>query len=248
MPILSLLLANWPAPPGISALTTTRLGGNSISPYASNNFGLHVSDKQEHVLLNRQQLIAHLELPSEPAWLEQTHSTRCVVVEEESERTADAAITRQRDIPLVVMTADCLPIVLCNQEGTEIAVVHAGWRGLVNGIVESTLSKMTSSTATLMAWIGPAICQRCFEIGDEVRSAYIEKYPFTKATFTTKGIKQFANLPKMAELVLHAAGVAAVYQSSACTFEQKNEFYSYRREPQTGRMATLIWFSSKDNR
>lgn len=245
---MSPLLANWPAPPGIYALSTTRMGGSSLSPYASNNVGLHVGDNQEHVLLNRQQLIQSLALPSEPVWLEQTHSARCVVVEAETERSADAAVTRQCNTPLVVMTADCLPIVLCNQEGSEIAVVHAGWRGLVNGIVESTLAKMTSTPATLMAWVGPAICHRCFEIGDEVRSAYIERYPFTKDTFTTNGMKQFANLPKMAELVLHAAGVAAVYQSSACTFEQKNDFYSYRREPQTGRIATLIWFSSKHNR
>lgn len=230
------LMANWPAPPTISALTTTRLTGN---------LGLHVGDNPEQVQHNRDELVKRLSLVNQPIWLEQTHTNHCVVVEEDSERHADAAITRSSAHPLVIMTADCLPILLCNQAGTEIAAIHAGWRGLLNGIVENTIHKMQSVPSDLMAWIGPAICQQCYETGDEVCEAYIQKYPFTKDAFHTHASRVMADLPKLAELILQASGIMAVYQSNACTYELENTFFSYRRQAQTGRMATLIWFSER---
>jgi YfiH family protein len=238
---LSNLHANWNAPSHIRALTTTRNMGSSPPPYDYNNLGLHVGDNEQSVLANRTALIKALSLSQEPIWLEQTHTNDCVIVEEETNRIADAAITRKKSQPLVIMTADCLPIVLCNQAGTEIAAIHAGWRGLVNGIVENTLAKMHSNPKDLLAWVGPAICQRCYETGSEVQQAYASKYPYTASSFEQHGSKFHANLPKMAELILNAQGVMAVFQSAACTFELKHEFYSYRREAQTGRMATLIW-------
>ena len=241
MLILTNLYANWTAPSNIQALTTTRKLGKSRSPYEQNNLALHVGDNEHHVKMNRAALVQTLSLSHEPIWLEQTHTNKCVVVEEESERTVDAAITRKTSLPLVIMTADCLPIVLCNQAGTEIAAIHAGWRGLVNGIVENTLAKMHSAPETLLAWIGPAICHKCYEIGNEVKDVYTKKYPFTEATFQYHGSKLHANLPTMAELILKKLSVSAVFQSGACSFEDKDEFYSYRREAQTGRMATLIW-------
>ena len=240
------LLANWPAPFNICALTTTRTIGSSVSPYSQNNLALHVGDNTSHVKENRAALIHELKLPNEPIWLEQTHTNHCVIVEEDSNRNADAAITRNKEYPLAIMTADCLPIVLCNRSGTEIAAIHAGWRGLANGIVENTLEKMHSAPDTILAWIGPAICQTCYEVGDEMYHTYINRYPFTKSTFQHHGSHRHANLPKMAELILNTKGVSAVFQSAECTYELKNKFYSYRREAQTGRMVTLIWFNDRE--
>ncbi len=237
------LLANWPAPPSIRALTTTKISGHSEPPYDSNNLGFHVGDNEQHVRANRLALVNALRLPNEPIWLEQTHTNHCVVVESDTNRVADAAVTRHQELPLAIMTADCLPIMLCNDQGTEIAAIHAGWRGLVNGIVENTLAKMHSAPSSLMAWIGPAICQSCYQVGQEMHQAYIRQYPYTKDTFHHQGSDCYANLPKMAEMILNAQGINAVYQSKACTYELKNKFYSYRREAQTGRMATLIWFN-----
>ncbi|CEG61129.1 conserved protein of unknown function [Legionella micdadei] len=241
MNILPNLYANWPAPSNVSALTTMRTSGSSQPPYDSNNLGLHVGDNEADVYANRKKLTASLKLPKEPEWLEQIHSNLCVVVEEESNRTADAAITRSTGFTLAIMTADCLPILLCNQQGSEIAAIHSGWRGLVNGVIENTLQKMHSSPKQLMAWIGPAICQSCYEVGGDVLEAYQSRYSFASNAFQRNGEKWLANLPQLAERVLNSLGVLAVFQSKICTFEQKKDFYSYRREAQTGRMATLIW-------
>ncbi len=238
---MSLITANWNAPPHIHALTTTRLNGRSRPPYDQNNLALHVGDDQNNVIANRSALRKSLNLSQEPVWLEQTHTNYCVVVEEEPNRIVDAAVTRKKGLPLAIMTADCLPIMLCNQTGTEIAAIHAGWRGLVNGIIENTLAKMHSSPETLIAWVGPAICHKCYEIGSEVQKVYTNKYPFTAATFYNNGSNMHANLPKMAELILNSLSVSSIFQSKACTFELNNKLYSYRRAAQTGRMATLIW-------
>lgn len=238
-------LANWSAPRNITALSTTRLSGYSVSPYNENNLGLHVGDDPLHVMKNREQLKEVLRLPEEPVWLEQTHSTTCIIPEADSNRCADAAITRSPLHPLVILTADCLPITLCNIQGDEIAAIHAGWKGLFNGIVENTLYKMNSDTSDLLAWIGPAICQNCYEVGDEVHQSFTEKYPLSHVAFKPTGSKWFANLPKIAKLILNLHGVTAVYQSDLCTFELKNEFYSYRRQSQTGRIGTFIWFNDQ---
>ena len=243
MKTLPNLIANWPAPPNISALTTTRTNGASLAPFDKNNLGLHVGDNQAHVELNRSNLTHSLSLPNTPAWLEQTHSNHCVVVEDDPNRSADAAITRSTHHALAILTADCLPIVLCNQAGTEIAAIHAGWRGLLNGVIENTLNKMHSPAETLLAWIGPAISHRYYQTGEDVRRGYVERYPFAASGFYTNGSNLHADLPKLAELILASAGITATYQSNACTFEQENQFYSYRKQSQTGRIATLIWFN-----
>ncbi|STY26481.1 Laccase domain protein yfiH [Legionella taurinensis] len=243
MSTLSNLIADWPAPATIRALTTLRHSGFSQPPYDKNNLGLHVGDNPEHVLRNRRELVDSLRLPGEPAWLDQTHSTTCVVVEENHNRRADAAITRDKQQVLAIMTADCLPILLCNRQGTEIAAIHAGWRGLVNGIVENTVQAMQSQPADLMAWIGPGICQSCYEVGDDMRSQFKSRYDFSLPAFQKKDSKWLADLPGLAALVLENLSIPTVSKSNLCTFEQKNDFYSYRREPQTGRMATLIWFT-----
>lgn len=237
------LMANWPAPQGVQALTTTRFPGFSQHHYAANNLALHVEDNTENVEQNRQALINILQLPHEPIWLNQTHSTRCVVVENSDvSRDADAAVTRSRHFPLVIMTADCLPIVLCNQQGTEIAAIHAGWRGLANGIIENTLAEMHSDAETCLAWIGPAICGQCYETGEEVRDQFMSRYSHAENAFFQHHDRLHMSLSLMAEQVLRALGVSSVTQSNACTFEDSERYYSYRKQAQTGRIATLIWF------
>lgn len=237
------LIAHWPAPTHIRALTTSRAIGHSVAPYQSNNLALHVGDNAATVLANREQLKQNLQLPKEPIWLEQTHSNRCIIVEEDSNRDVDAAITRQMNTPLAIMTADCLPILLCDQQGQEIAAIHAGWRGLMHGIIENTLTKMQNPSNHLLAWIGPAICQTCYEVGPEVQQAFTNHLPAAEIAFRPQGDRFYADLAKIAELILTAAGVCAIYHSHACTYESVDQFYSYRRSAQTGRMATLIWMN-----
>ncbi len=238
-------LANWPAPKNITALSTTRLSGYSQAPYDSNNMGLGVGDNEHHVLQNRQQLMELLHLPGDPQWLYQTHSTHCVITEKDPNRNADASITRSMKHPLAILTADCLPIMLCNVQGTEIAAIHAGWKGLARGIIENTLDKMESLTTDVLAWIGPSICHKCYEVGEEVYQTFTDTYPLSKHAFNPVNGKWQANLPQIAEIVLNSKGIKAVYQSGLCTFELKNELYSYRRTSQTGRIATLIWFNDQ---
>ncbi len=234
----NLIEAHWPAPASIRAITTTLANGYSEGAYQSNNLSLHVEDNIDHVLANREQLKTILAFPGKPAWLHQTHRTTVVTIEEDDNRQVDASITRLKTTPLVILTADCLPIVLCDNAGSEIAAIHAGWRGLYHGIIQNTLQKMHSPLNTLMAWIGPAICKNCYETSLEVKMQFIEKYPYLVDTFSHR----HANLAGMAEKILRAHSVAHVYPSNICTFEEKKRCYSYRRTPQTGRMGTFIWF------
>ncbi|KTC67895.1 Laccase domain protein YfiH [Legionella birminghamensis] len=239
---MTYLQANWNAPTNVKAVTTTRIEGFSQPPYDKNNLGLHVGDNAGHVQANRERLITSLQLPREPEWLDQTHSTDCIIVEQDNNRQADAAITRSNQHVLAIMTADCLPIVLSNRQGSEVAAIHAGWRGLANGIIEKTLNKMNSQPQDLIAWVGPAICQSCYQTGAEVYDYFLTHYPFVADCFFPDESKWRANLSLIAEKVLIHQKVAQITQSNICTFEQKNEFYSYRRASQTGRMATLVWF------
>ncbi|WP_133138662.1 peptidoglycan editing factor PgeF [Legionella genomosp. 1] len=239
---MTYLQANWNAAANVRAVTTTRLQGFSQHPFDKNNLGQHVGDNPEHVQANRASLVDSLKLPADPEWLEQTHSTDCVIVEQDNNRQADAAITRSNQRVLAIMTADCLPILLSNTQGDEVAAIHAGWRGLANGIIENTLAKMTSKPQDLIAWVGPAICQSCYQTGPEVYDCFLTQYLFAHDCFLADDSKWRANLSAIAEKILAHHHVAQIAQSNVCTFEQKNEFYSYRRAAQTGRMATLVWF------
>jgi polyphenol oxidase len=237
------LVANWHAPKNIRALTTKRIIGASENEFAHNNFGQHVDDKPEHVQANRLTLRESLKLPGEPIWLKQTHTNKCLLIEDRIiNPNADAAVTRKPNLPLVIMTADCLPILICDKSGTEIAAIHAGWRGLADGIIENTLKKLNGNPDEYMAWIGPAICINCYETGDEVFEQFKSNYSFADKGFSKTNSKLHANLPKLAELILNNLGIKDVFQSGACTYESNKEFYSYRRSSKTGRMATLIWF------
>lgn len=239
------LNANWSAPKTIKALTTTRFGGKSQHPYHHNNLAHHVGDVLKYVQQNRAQLIEQFSLPSAPFWLEQTHSIDCITIDASSDPTltpsVDASVTRTAGKVLAILTADCLPITLCNQNGDEVAAIHAGWRGLANGIIQSTLSDMESPANELMAWIGPAICEGCYETGAEVETQFIEKYPFLRNVFRHDDERIYANLPLIAELILRELNISSIFQSKVCTFEAPDQYYSYRKSAQTGRMATLIW-------
>jgi YfiH family protein len=245
----------WSIPSTVKALYSTRSSGVSQAPFDSFNLAEHVGDDLDRVARNRailnraiinQDSLLSQPLPSAPCWLQQTHSTTVVTLECEQNREADAAITRQADTVAVVMTADCLPILLCNRSGTEVAAVHAGWRGLLDGIVQTTIAKMQSPANELMAWIGPAISQSKFEVGDEVRQAFVEKYEAADKRFmTNRSAHWLCDLPALADDLLKRLGVTDVTQSNLCSYSNDDDFFSYRRQAVTGRMACLIWIPSE---
>ncbi len=238
------LRPNWPAPPFVHALITTRQHGVSLTPYQSNNLGDHVGDRLEHVTQNRLALRERFQLPQDPIWLEQTHSANCVLVEASMTRRADAAITRTPHQVLAILTADCLPILLCDCEGREVAAIHAGWRGLAGDVISSTLQQMQTPPKQLMAWLGPRPCASCYEVGEELLPLFLVKYPeATEAFLPHQPGKYFLDMGKLATQMLHAHHIYSVYDANACTFEDKEHFFSYRRDGQTGRMASIIWIS-----
>ncbi len=240
--MIEIVQPRWPAPTNVSACCTTRVGGVSAVPYDSLNLALHVGDDAARVSANRERLREQLGLPAEPCWMNQTHGIRAVTLEQDSERDADAAITRRAGMVAVVMTADCLPILICNRSGTEVAAVHAGWRGLQAGVIQSTLDAMKSSSEELMAWIGPGIAQPCFEVGDEVRAAFGDAIQDAGKHFSPHGPGHWlCDLGGLAEQVLNQRGVNLVFRDPHCSYRDADLFYSYRRDATTGRMAALIW-------
>jgi YfiH family protein len=233
---------DWDAPRGVEALCTTRVGGISCSPYDNFNLGMHVGDDNEQVNRNRLLLRKNLELPDDPDWINQTHGTRAVTLEQDQNRDADAAITRQAGRIAVVMVADCLPILVASRDASEVAAIHAGWRGLQAGVIQTTLRDMHSQPESLSAWIGPAISQANFEVGGEVRDAFLQTNPIGAEFFIAHGPGHWlCDLGGIAALVLKQQGVGAISRDQHCTFQDKDLFYSYRREGITGRHAALIW-------
>ncbi len=239
----------WPVPSNVRALQSTRLGGESAAPYGSLNLGDHVADDVSNVALNRGLLRQHL--PSNPLWLQQVHST--IVVSEEQAATnpkADASITMQQRQVCTVMTADCLPVLFCNKAGTQVAAAHAGWRGLVDGILENTLTAFAGNVEDVLIWLGPAIGPDAFEVGQEVQEAFCLQQPEAKGAFKRKPLtnaheqnKWLADLYSLAKLRLMRAGISSnnIYGGGFCTFTDKQRFFSYRRDGVTGRMASCIW-------
>jgi len=239
---LEWILPDWAAPAQIHAFATTRIGGISTNGYRSLNLASHVEDEPGAVLGNRQRLRAALRLPAEPQWLEQTHSTRVIDLTHEATRMGDAAITRQPRQIAVVMTADCLPVLLCNQHGSEVAAAHAGWRGLHAGILEQTVKRMHSSPAQILAWLGPAISQAHFEVGEEVRDAFIRHDEQAASAFRpSKPGHYLADLYQLARQRLNKSGVAHISGGQNCTYAEAGRFFSFRREAKTGRQASMIW-------
>jgi hypothetical protein len=240
--MIETIAPGWQAPPGIEACCTTRRGGVSQAPYDQLNLGLHVGDRDADVEQNRKRLREELALPAEPNWINQTHSARVVTLEQEGNRDADAVITRERGRVAVVMTADCLPILLCNRDGSEVAAIHAGWRGLHAGVIEATVAQMRSESLQIMSWIGPGISQSCFEVGEEVYAAFIDSIAAAQSCFSANRPGHWlCDLAGLAESVLRGLGIDAVTRSPYCSYRDDELFYSYRRAPVSGRMASLIW-------
>ena len=245
-PGLEIIRPGWRAPSRVKALSTLRTGGFSQSPYDSFNLAEHVGDEQNNVLRNRELLQTGLNLPAGPDWLEQTHSTRVVVLESDASRRADAAITRLEGTVAVVMTADCLPILLCNQAGSEVAAIHAGWRGLADGVIQATLNKLQSPVSELMAWIGPGISQQYFEVGDEVRDIFLTNSDQNQQYFIANRPGHWlCDLPGLATGILSHHALAEIDAAPECSYRDEIQFFSYRRSATTGRMASLIWIESR---
>lgn len=237
-----LLLPDWPAPPGVRALQTLRGGGCSPAPWDSFNLGDHVGDDPCRVATNRAALRGML--PGEPCWLQQVHGTAVVDAAGTGAPSpiADAAWARQVGAVCVVMTADCLPVLFCDRAGTVVAAAHAGWRGLAAGVLEATVAAMGVPPAELLAWFGPAIGARRFEVGDEVRAAFVGQDPAATGAFVAQGGgKWLADIVALARRRLTLAGVGAAFGGDWCTVSDPARFFSYRRAGTTGRMATLIW-------
>jgi YfiH family protein len=235
------IIPGWPAPQNVKALQTTRNGGVSAAPHNSLNLGDHVGDAPLAVSRNRA-LLEPL-LPSEPVWLKQVHGTEVV---DAGGTTCwpegDACISHRSGAVCVVMTADCLPLLLCDEQGSVVGAVHAGWRGLCDGVIEQAVRAMNAPPQTLMAWLGPAIGPQAFEVGEEVRAAFVEKQPQAEAAFVPGASgKYLADLYQLARLRLNAQGIAHIYGGGWCTHTDSVRFFSYRRDGATGRMGTFIW-------
>lgn len=232
---------DWPAPPNVRALQTTRQGGVSDAPYDSLNLGDHVGDEPLTVARNRV-LLNHL-LPSEPVWLEQAHGTLVANADNAGcLPQADACIARHRESVCVVMTADCLPVLFCDAQGSVVGAAHAGWKGLAAGVIESTVQAMNIPPQNLMAWLGPAISQEAFEVGEEVRTVFVAAQPQAASAFTTgQSGKWLADLYALARMRLNALGITQIYGGNHCTYRENEKFFSYRRDGTTGRMGTFIW-------
>lgn len=240
--MLELIYPNWPAPPSVKAVATTRKGGFSRSGFASLNLATHVADDPERVLQNRERLSEFCNLPGEPCWLQQTHSTRVVALGETSERDADAAISQTPGQVAVVLTADCLPVLFCNKQGSEVAAAHAGWRGLLNGILEQTLQSMQSNPEDCLVWLGAAIGPEHFEVGDDVRQAFVAADRQAETCFkATRPGHYLADLYALARLRLTNQGVGQICGGEYCTYAMQERFFSYRRERVCGRQASLIY-------
>ncbi|UZE95592.1 peptidoglycan editing factor PgeF [Alkalimarinus alittae] len=248
----SFLVPKWPLPENVRALATTRLGGVSLPPYDSFNLGDHVNDSPDHVLQNRNKLAARCQLPSRNLqWLNQVHGNfACEALTDGVVRDADASYTQNRNTVCAIMTADCLPILLCDKQGRQVAAVHAGWRGLAAGVIDNTLATFPQSLE-VTAWLGPAIGPSAFEVGQDVVDAFtssvndhllaLVRRAFTPVN-TTEG-KWLADLYALARIRLKALGVTDIHGGEYCTWNNHHQFYSYRRSGVTGRMASLIWLT-----
>lgn len=243
------LIAEWPTPATVSTLITTREGGVSQPPYASLNLGLHVGDDPQAVAANRAILREHL--PAEPVWLEQVHGVTVIEADclgtgpTATPPTADASISRTPGVVCTVMTADCLPVLLTDVAGTVVGAAHAGWRGLCGGVLEATVKAMDVPGDQIIAWLGPAIGPEAFEVGAEVRDAFLEHDQLAERAFTpiTRG-KYLADIYQLAKQRLSQVGVMRVFGGNFCTVIERERFYSYRRDHTTGRMASCIWIKS----
>ena len=244
MNITDFIQPDWPAPGNVSALCTTRLPKEGTVPYLGFNLALHVGDDRQEVEARRVRLQQMMHWQQAPAWLVQAHTADVIRADSVIRDTsiADASFTRSKGLPCIVQTADCLPLLMCNASGTQVAAVHAGWRGVLNGIIFEQMRHF--EPAETMVWLGPAISQQAFEVGAEVRAQFVEKNAAYAEAFTPKGDKFLADLYRLACMQLAEAGVGQIYGGVDCTFSDSEKYYSYRRDGETGRLASFIWINS----
>ena len=237
----SLIAADWPAPANVQALATTRVGGVSAPPFDTLNLAAHVGDDPAAVAENRSRLVRAAGLPAEPRWLSQVHGCRVVDADAAAAGCeADAASTDRPGVVCAVLTADCLPVLFCDAAGTRVAAAHAGWRGLAGGVLEAAVAGFGGGE--VLAWLGPAIGPDAFEVGPEVRAAFVDRDRAAEAAFRPgREGRYWADLYTLARQRLAAAGVTTVSGGGLCTYHDAERFYSYRRDGQTGRMASLVW-------
>ena len=239
---LDWLIPEWPAPLHVRACVTTRSCGDSLEPFAHFNLGEHVGDSLEQVQRNRHYLADTLQC--QPTWLNQVHGSAVVTADATQVLTADASVSRERGLACCIMSADCLPVLLTDQAGTCVAAAHAGWRSLAAGVLENTVTRMQIEPKHIIAWLGPAIGPTAFEVGNEVRAAFVQQHPIAEQAFVpSKNVTRWmADIYQLARIRLAACGVQAVYGGGLCTVTD-SRFYSYRRDAVTGRMASLIWLA-----
>ena len=239
---LDLIYADWPAPANVQAFTTTRAGGVSEGAYRGLNLATHVGDDGGRVQRNRERLQRLAKLPQAPQWLHQCHGKRVCHLPAGSTADCDAAYADRAGSVCAVLTADCLPLLVCNRDGDEVAAIHAGWRGLHAGVIEACISGFNSPTSQLLVWLGPAIGPQAFEVGRDVFEVFCQHNAGHSNAFVQTAAGHWrCDLYRLARNVLQTLGVGAVYGGDFCTFSDSARFYSYRRDGVTGRMVSLIW-------
>ena len=242
-----LIVPDWPAPAGVKAFFTTRVGGVSVGAYSSLNLGAHAGDAPEHVAENRRRVCELLPVP--PVWLNQVHGVNVIQADAVDDSVggteeADASMTAQRNVTCAVLVADCLPVLFCTVDGSRVAAAHAGWRGLQQGILERTVAAMAANPTDIIAWLGPAIGANAFEVGRDVFEAFTSLSCDDASAFqpiADRPQKYLADIYALARRRLHRAGVTEIFGGTFCTVSEEARFFSYRRDGKTGRMAGLIW-------
>lgn len=244
--MIDLIKADWPAPDQVHAYSTTRIGGYSLPPYDTLNLAMHVGDDPVTVDANRKLLIETLDLPTSMIWLEQIHGTRVISIDTiPDDIFCDGSYAREPNTVCAVLTADCLPLLITNPKGTIVAAIHAGWRGLAAGIIDNAIAHLRNFDNDFMVWLGPAIGPEVFEVGNEVRTAFVDKDRATESAFLpSENGRWLANIFELARINLRKLDINDVYGGQYCTYSDPERFYSYRRDGQkTGRMASLIWLT-----
>jgi YfiH family protein len=246
---VGLITPDWEAPRGVRAAFSLRTGGVSVSPFDSLNLGSQVGDEPAAVLENHRRLAGALDLPSEPAWLEQVHGIEVVSLERRAiggSPKADASFTRVPGQVCVVRVADCMPVLLSSADGRAVGAAHAGWRGLAGGVIEATVKAMGAEPAQLLAWMGPCIGPENFEVGEEVRAAFVDHEAANARAFTQNARGRWqCDLYALARSRLQAIGVRSICGGGWCTHADAERFFSFRRDGRTGRMAALIWMEER---
>ena len=244
---IELITPDWPAPARVRAAFTLRRGGVSAPPFDSLNLAMHVEDTAEAVIENRRRLRALLDLPTEPAWLEQVHGADVADLDRQDMRVdmrvrADAAVTRQPGRVCAILVADCMPVLFATRDGSAVGAAHAGWRGLASGVLEATAAALAADPAELVAWLGPAIGSAHFEVGEDVRSAFVGRDPGAASAFVANSRGRWqCNLEALVRRRLASLGIRSVSGGGWCTYADAARFFSYRRDRRCGRMAALIW-------